>query len=114
MAYNELWKNLFAETRGRRKGQLYRSDREWIATDTPGQKPGTVTATLKRKEKKHKQIMGDFHDRGWSKGRNTRVKGYIPIEFALAQPELWYDDDAVDAFFKEFPGFSTNHNVVMR
>ena len=114
MAYNELWKNLFAETRGRRRGSLYRAEREWIATDTPGKNPEQITKTLLRKEKKHKEIMDGFHDRGWSKGRDTRVKGYIPIEFALANPELWYDDDAVDAFFKEFPNFSTNHNVVMK
>lgn len=114
MAYNETWKNLFSETRGKRRGSLYRSEREWIATDTPGKSPKEITKTLISKQKKHQEIIGGFHDKGWSKQRDTRVKGYIPIEFALANPELWYDDDAVEAFFKEFPKFTTNYNVVTK
>jgi len=114
--YNQLWKNLMAETRGKRKGQLWRSEREWIATDGiyAGRTEKAITTTLKSKQKKHQQIMKAFDDKGWSKGRNTRCKGFIPMEFMLAQPELWHDDAAVDAFFKEFPLFSTNHNVVTK
>ena len=63
--------------------------------------------------KQKEQIKG-FHDKGWSKGRKTRCKGYIPMEFMLAQPELWHDEKAVDAFFKEFPKFSTNYHTVMK
>jgi len=92
---------------------LYRADREWIATDTPGKSAKEIVTTLKRQEKILKTKMKDgLHDKGWSKGRTTRLKGYIPMEFMLAQPELWHDDKARDAFFKEFPSFSTKHNVV--
>jgi len=105
--YNQHFKRLMYDTRGQRKGQLWRSERDWIATDT---KPkGEIVHSLQRQLDKSKEQIKGFYDKGWSKERKTRCKGYIPIEFMLAQPELWHDDDAVDAFLKEFPKFSTNY-----
>jgi hypothetical protein len=101
--YNTEYKKAVEGVFGRRRGQGYRSDREWNAALFPGSKQN-MAATVE-----HVKTMGQLQsNKGWTEKKDLKYVGTIPVEIQYANPELWDDEEYVRKFFKEFHDFKVN------
>ena len=103
MEIDDFYKKIMDEQFGRRRGSLWRTDKDWYvfaAKDPDG--------TLKQAaEHVRSRTDGLQNEKGYSRSRKMRYMGSIPYEVAIANPELLYDPEAAKRFFKEFPAFSS-------
>jgi len=112
--YDQTWKNLINETRGQRKGQLWRDNSDWYAPTKAGQTGEQLNKRLKLNLQHVEEKIKTQKNKGWSDKKTLKYEGSIPFEIFLAHPELWYDDAATDKFLKDNPRFSVKHHVPAR
>ena len=101
MAYEQLYKTLCNEQFGRRRGGLYRSEKTYYAfgnTDTHQKQLDTVEYV--------KQKNQSLKAEGWSGKKGFKYMGTTSFELAIANPELWNDDNAVREFFQRNDKFA--------
>ena len=101
--YDSSIKDLMVEQFGKRRGSLWRSEREWYAF---GAKDPNINIKEGADYVKDRRA-GLVDEKGFSKTRKMRYMGSIPEEVAFANPELLYDPDIARQFFAEFPDFSS-------
>lgn len=96
-------KKLMDEQFGRHRGGLWRSERDYYvyASKDPMGIMRAVAENVKGKRE------GLYNDKGYTRKRNMRWMGDIPLELALGCPELMTDPKAARIFFKEHPEFSS-------
>ena len=100
--HNEGLKNFFAQTFGRQKGQLWRSERDWYYGGGPNHKQD-----LKDSLDVVKDIRLNLHNEsGMSMGKTLMFIGAMPLEIMLANPEIFNDEKETRRFFKENSKFS--------
>ena len=101
--FDEYLNNTMTEMFGKRRGGLYRSERDWYVFADNNHKK------VLNDGKKYADIMrqGLYDEKGFSRKRGHRWMGGVPYEVVISNPELLYDAEAVRRFFKEFPAFST-------
>jgi len=88
---------------GRRRGSLWRSDRDWIATGGFEKNRKQIHNELITQVKAVNRIDSTMTNDGWTKTKNMKKIGSIPMSIMLANPELWVDDKAVAKFLKDNP-----------
>ena len=97
-------KKLMDEEFGRRRGGLWRSDRDYYAFGAKNTM-GRVKEVADHVKGKR---SGLYNEKGFSRSRKMRWMGDIPLEIVFANPELMNDPDVeVPKFFKKFPAFSS-------
>lgn len=96
-------KKYMAQTFGKHRGGLWRSERDWYAygSENTMRKLREVADHVKGKRE------GMYNEKGFSRKRKMRWMGDIPAEIAFANPELLTDPDAARRFFVENPAFSS-------
>jgi len=107
--YEQNFKNLVAHTRGRRKGSLWRADREWVAMSGFNKTADDTMRDLKQAAKDVEAFAKSRADKGWTRSRNQKWIGSIPPSVAFANPELLYDPKAAERFFEDNPKFSAKY-----
>ncbi len=100
---DERWKDMANMVAGRRRGSLWRSDREWLATAGLEKGRKQIHNELVSQVKAVNRIDSAMTDNGWTQNRNMKKIGSIPMNIMLANPELWVDDKAVEKFLKANP-----------
>ena len=112
--YEQSHKKLAESVKGRRKGQLWRADKEWVAISGFDKDANQVMRELKQAAKQVEEFARTRRDKGWSRTRNHKWIGSIPRSVALANPSLLYDPDEATRFFKDNPKFSADYYHVKR
>ena len=101
--FDHFLNNLMVKQFGKRRGKLYRSERDWYicAANDPQKTMKNAAAQVDDRR------QGLYDEKGFSRKREHRWMGSIPFEMAMCNPELMHDAGAVRRFFEEFPVFSS-------
>jgi len=103
----DFYKEQMTRTFGRRRGSLYRSEKDYYALGDSRFGPGPaydMKATAKVVERNR---QGAYSADGSTKGGHLGPYiGSIPLNIVLCHPELSQDEQAILEFFKEHNKFS--------
>jgi len=100
---DERWKDMVTKVAGRRRRSLWRAERDWFATGGWGETPKGLEKKMIQQVKAVNRIDATMTDGGWTKTRNMKKIGSIPMYIMLAHPELWIDDKALQRFLDDNP-----------
>lgn len=105
---DETYKNQVQRLFGRRKGSLWRAEKDYYAANFD---PLTTRGTANKYLKIAEEIAKDRRDGlnnpdGWSRKRMFKYAGILPMNIWMNHPELIYDDRALAEFFRNYPAFS--------
>ena len=100
---NQFYKDIMDAQFGKHRGGLWRSERDWYVFADKDPKGVMENVAVGAKDSRD----GLYDKQGFSRSRKMRWMGDIPLEVAIANPDLMTDPEAARRFFKEFPAFSS-------
>lgn len=101
--HDERWKDMSNLVAGRRRGSLWRSDRDWLATAGLEKDRHQIRKEMVSQVKAVNRIDATMTNDGWTRTKNMKKIGSIPMNIMLANPELWVDDKACEKFLNDNP-----------
>lgn len=100
---DQRWKDMCNLVAGRRRGQLWRSDRDYHAMGGIEKTGKQVMTEMKEQVKIVRKMNTSLIDNGWTKERTMKKVGSVPMYIMMGNPEFWVDDAALNKFLDDNP-----------